>query len=81
MMPDTWFSSFHNELIDDYIKIIGSCTLYVNNQSERCLEGKATTATQQKGKATQHNSPETVIFQEKLAASGGTPTHDHQLAR
>ena len=35
----------------------------------------------EKGKATQHNLPETVIFKEKLAASGGTRTHDHQLAR
>ena len=40
-----------------------------------------TTTTQQKGKATQHNSPETVIFRRKLAALGGTWTHDHQLSR
>ena len=34
------------------------------------LKGKATTTTQQKGKATQHNSPETVIFQRKIGCLG-----------
>ena len=33
-------------------------------------KGKATTTTQQKGKATQHNSPETVIFQRKINCLG-----------
>ena len=51
----------------------------MNNPSRDAEKGKATTTTQQKGKATQHNLPETVIFQEKLAASGGTRTHDHHV--
>ena len=37
--------------------------------------------TQQKDKATQHNLPKQIFFQEKLAASGGTQTHDHPLSR
>ena len=37
------------------------------------MKGKATATTQQKDKASQHNSPETVIFQKKMAASSGIP--------
>ena len=33
----------------------------MNNLSRDAEKGKATTTTQQKGKATQHNSPETVV--------------------
>ena len=51
----------------------------MKNPSRDAEKGKATTTTQQKGKATQHNSPETVIFKEKLAASGGH-VHVHALA-
>ena len=42
----------------------------MNNPSRDAEKGKATTTTQQKGKATQHNSPETVIFQIKIGCLG-----------
>ena len=42
----------------------------MNNLSRDAEKGKATTTTQQKGKATQHNSPETVIFQRKIGCLG-----------
>ena len=45
--------------------------MYMNNHFKRCLERQGnTTLTQQKGKATQHNSPETVIFQRKIGCLG-----------
>ena len=44
--------------------------MYMNNPSRDAEKGKATTTTQQKGKATQHNSPETVIFQRKNGCLG-----------
>ena len=50
---------------------MSQCT-YMNNHSEK---GKVTTTTQQKGKATQHNSLKQSFFKEKLAVSGGTRTH------
>ena len=50
----------------------------MHEQSLQEMLRKATT-TRQKGKATQHNSPETVIFQRKLAASGGTPINPRPL--
>ena len=42
---------------------------------EQCLQrdaekGKTTTTTQQKGRATQHNSPKTAIFQRKIDCLG-----------
>ena len=56
--------------------------LYIvhNDMYEHTLQEmmQGNTTTQQKGKATQHNSPETV---EKLAASGGIQTHNHQFCR
>ena len=61
-----------------------TCIMYMNNHSKRCWKkGKATTTTQQNGKATQHNTtrPKQSFFKEKLAASGGIRTHDHQLSR
>ena len=41
----------------------------MNNHSRDAKKGKATT-TQQKGKATQHTSPKTVIFQKKIGCLG-----------
>ena len=53
---------------------------YMNNQSKRCMLRKARQQQhKQKGKATQ--LARKLFFKEKLAASGGTPTHDHQLAK
>ena len=43
---------------------------YMNNQSKRCWERQGNNKKQQKGKATQHNSPETVIFQRKIGCLG-----------
>ena len=42
----------------------------MNNPSSDAGKGKATTTKQQKGKAIQHNSPETVIFQRKIGCLG-----------
>ena len=55
------------------------CWCAMNNPSRDAEKGKATTTTQQKGKATQHNSPETVIFQRKIGCLWWDLTHDHQL--
>ena len=42
----------------------------MNNPSRDAEKGKAITTTQQKGKATQHNLPETAIFQRKIGCLG-----------
>ena len=42
----------------------------MNNHSRDAEKGKATTTTQQKGKATEHSSPETVIFQRRIGCLG-----------
>ena len=39
----------------------------MNNHSKTCQEKQGNNKTQQKGNATQHNSPEAVILQRKLA--------------
>ena len=59
----------------------GSQSFYHEQSLQEMLRKARQQQQQQKGKATQHNSPETVIFKEKLAASGGTRTHDRQLSR
>ena len=43
-------------------------TLIIHEMLRKTRQGNTT---QQKDKATQHNSPKAVIFQRKLAASGG----------
>ena len=51
--------------------------MYMNNLSRDAEKGKATTTTQQKGKAAQHNSPETVIFQRKIGCLGWDSNNVH----
>ena len=65
-----WPKAFNYLYIHEWKHLLTSklfMYVYMNNQSKRCWKkGKATTTTQQKGKATQHNSPKTVIFQRKI---------------
>ena len=59
---------------------------HVYEQSIREMLRKARQQQQHNRKAKQHNTTHSKLknesfFKEKLAASGGTRTHDHQLAR
>ena len=58
-------------------------TPMVHEQSIQEMLRKARQQQQHNRKAKQHNTtrPKQSFFKEKLAASGGTRTHDHQLAR
>ena len=47
--------------------VLGSSHMNHHMHSKKC---EATTTTQQKGKATQHNFPETVVFQRKIGCLG-----------
>ena len=55
----------------------------VHEQSIQEMLRKARQQQQHNRKAKQHNAtrPKQSFFKEKLAASGGTRTHDHQLTR
>ena len=49
------------------------CVVHCVDHMYMYEKGKATTTTQKKGKATQHNLPETVIFQRKIGCLGWDP--------
>ena len=68
-----------------YVLFVWSICLLsaIHEQSIREMLRKARQQQQHNRKAKQHNTtrPKQSFFKEKLAALGGTRTHDHQLAR
>ena len=68
-IPTSWIEVFLH-LFHRFYYACMYLSMCMNNLSRDAEKGKATTTTQQKGKATQHNSPETVIFQRKIGCLG-----------